>query len=233
MTVTDINSWQSVKAEVMRRIIERIWLPGDMIPNEIDLAKEFGCARATVNRAMRALADEGLLERRRKAGTRVALNPIRKATLEIPITRLEVEQRGGTWRHSVLERSEVVPPVSVASRLGLSDKIEMLHVRSLHYADNHPFLYEDRWVNLSEVAAICDVDLQEIDANEWLVQNTPLTKGDISFSAANATKQEAELLQTSEGEAIFVIDRTTWNGDVPVTIVRLAYAPGYRMHTEI
>jgi len=233
LSPTEINSWQSVKAEVMRRIIERIWLPGDMIPNETDLAEEFGCARATVNRAMRALAEEGLLERRRKAGTRVALNPIRKATLEIPITRLEVEQRGWTWRHSVLERSETPPPVSVASRLGLSEQVEMLHVRSLHYADNHPFLYEDRWVNLSEVAAIRDVNLQEIDANEWLVQNTPLTKGDISFSAANATKQEAELLQASEGEAIFVIDRTTWNGDIPVTIVRLAYAPGYRMHTEI
>ncbi|WP_085906546.1 GntR family transcriptional regulator [Kiloniella majae] len=233
MTVTEINSWQSVKAEVMRRIIERIWLPGDMIPNEIDLAEEFGCARATVNRAMRALAEEGLLERRRKAGTRVALNPIRKATLEIPITRLEVEQRGWSWRHSILERSETSPSVTVASRLGLSVDVEMLHVRSLHYADNHPFLYEDRWVNLSEVAAIRDVDLKEIDANEWLVQNTPLTKGDISFSAANATKQEAELLQATEGEAIFVIDRTTWNGDIPVTIVRLAYAPGYRMHTEI
>ncbi|WP_082114076.1 GntR family transcriptional regulator [Kiloniella litopenaei] len=233
MTISEINSWQSVKAEVMRRILERIWLPGDMIPNEIDLAEEFGCARATVNRAMRALAEEGLLERRRKAGTRVALNPIRKATLEIPITRLEVEQRGWAWRHSVLERAETLPPVSVASRLGLSDDVEMLHVRSLHYADNHPFLYEDRWVNLSEVAAIRDVNLQAIDANEWLVQNTPLTKGDISFSAANATKQEAELLQTSEGEAIFVIDRTTWNGDIPVTIVRLAYTPGYRMHTEI
>ncbi len=146
---------------------------------------------------------------------------------------MEVEQRGWTWRHSVLERSETPPPVNVASRLGLSEQVEMLHVRSLHYADNHPFLYEDRWVNLSEVAAIRDVNLQEIDANEWLVQNTPLTKGDISFSAANATKQEAELLQASEGKAIFVIDRTTWNGDIPVTIVRLAYAPGYRMHTEI
>ena len=233
MTTTEINSWQSVKAEVMRRIIERIWLPGDMIPNEINSAEEFGCARATVNRAMRALADEGLLERRRKAGTRVALNPIRKATLEIPITRLEVEQRGWAWRHTVLERSEAPPSVAVASRLGLSDTVEMLHVRSLHYADNQPFLYEDRWVNLCEVAAIRDVNLQEIDANEWLVQNTPLTKGDISFSAANATSQEAELLQAIEGEAIFVIDRTTWNADIPVTIVRLAYAPGYRMHTEI
>jgi len=233
LKVTEINSWQSVKAEVMRRIVERIWLPGDLVPNEVDLAEEFGVARATVNRAMRDLADAGLLERRRKAGTRVALNPIRKATLEIPITRLEVEKRGGIWRHAILEREETIPPVVVASRLGLPPNTPMLHVRSLHYANSHPFLYEDRWVNISAVKGICDVSFQTIDANEWLVQNATFTRGDISFSAANATKQEAELLEASEGTAIFVIDRTTWNRETPVTVVRLAYAPGYRMHTEL
>ena len=71
----------------------RIWKPGELIPNEADLAIEFGCARATVNRALRALAETGILDRRRKAGTRVALHPVRKVTLEIPIIRHEVEQK--------------------------------------------------------------------------------------------------------------------------------------------
>ncbi|MCZ4281409.1 GntR family transcriptional regulator [Kiloniella laminariae] len=233
MTLSEINSWQTIKAEVMRRIVERVWLPGDQIPNEVDLAEEFGCARATVNRALREVAEAGLVERRRKAGTRVALNPTRKATLEIPITRLEVEQRGWRWRHVILEREETLPPAVVTTRLGLSDKIPMLHVRTLHYADNSPFLYEDRWVNISAIEAIRSVNFQSIDANEWLVQNAPFTRGDITFSAANATELEAELLEAKKGAAIFVIDRTTWNGDIPVTLVRLAYAPGYRVHTEL
>jgi GntR family transcriptional regulator, histidine utilization repressor len=46
-----------------------------------------GCARATVNRALRDLAEAGLLERRRKGGTRVPLTPVRKATFEIAIIR--------------------------------------------------------------------------------------------------------------------------------------------------
>ncbi len=217
----------------MRRIVERVWLPGDQIPNEVDLAEEFGCARATVNRALREVAEAGLVERRRKAGTRVALNPTRKATLEIPITRQEVEQRGWRWRHAILEREETLPPVAVTTRLGLSGKLPMLHIRTLHYADNNPFLYEDRWVNISAIEAIRAVDFLTIDANEWLVQNAPFTRGDITFSAANATELEAELLETKEGAAIFVIDRTTWNADIPVTLVHLAYAPGYRVHTEL
>ena len=64
-----INTWQDVQREVLGRIQNRVWKPGDIIPNEVDLAKEFGCARATVNRALQAVADSGLLDRRRKAGT--------------------------------------------------------------------------------------------------------------------------------------------------------------------
>ena len=69
MTDPPFNSWQSVQEEVLARIHSRQWKPGDLIPNEADLAQEFGCARATVNRALQNLADEGLLDRRRKAGT--------------------------------------------------------------------------------------------------------------------------------------------------------------------
>ena len=70
-----------------QRIYSRQWQPGELIPNEADLAIEFGCARVTMNRALRALAETGLLDRRRKVGTRVTLNPITKATLQIPVIR--------------------------------------------------------------------------------------------------------------------------------------------------
>ncbi len=233
MTAPEAHSWQSIQAEVIRRITERIWQPGELIPGEVELAEEFGCARATVNRALRELAGAGLLERRRKAGTRVALNPVRKATLDIPITRLEVERRGAAHRHALLERKRTAPPLLIHSRLGLPGDADMLHLRALHFADNHPFLYEDRWINLTVVPEILDVDFDNISANEGLVRNAPFSTGDISFSAANATKREAELLGTQEGTAVFVIDRITWMGPRPITSVRLAYAPGFRMCTTV
>ena len=61
-----------------------IWKQGGLIPVEVALAKEFGCARATLNHALRELAQEGILELRRKAGTRVVM-PVRRAVnFEIP-----------------------------------------------------------------------------------------------------------------------------------------------------
>lgn len=227
------RSWQGIKAEVERRIAERIWQPGDMIPNEAELAAEFGCARATVNRALQALSDEGMLDRKRKAGTRVALNRVTKATLDIAVTRLDVEQRGAVYDHRILERETAIPPKLILSGFGLGGETYLLHMRTLHLSDGEPFLYEDRWVNTEAVPGIVDVDFNKISANEWLVHNVPFTTGDISFSAVNAELDEAEILKTSVGAAIFLVNRTTWDGRLPITSVRLAYAPGFKMRTTI
>lgn len=233
MTKIATNSWRGVQLELLRRISEREWLPGSSVPNETDLAEEFGCARTTVNRAMRELADAGLLDRRRKAGTRVALHPISRVILDIPIIRLEVEQRNAAWRQRLIERTIRVPPVRITSKLGLDRDTRMLHVRSLHFADNHPFLHEDRWMNIDALPGVEKADFSAISSNEWLIQNAPYTTGDISFSAMNADRDVADILEADEGAAIFVVDRITWNKDVPITSVRLSYAPGYRMNTKI
>ena len=67
MTAGNPKGWGEIRVEVLRRIRERIWPPGELIPSEEALAVEFCCARATVNRALRELAEAGVLERRRKA----------------------------------------------------------------------------------------------------------------------------------------------------------------------
>jgi GntR family transcriptional regulator, histidine utilization repressor len=56
--------WEDIRAEVLRRIRARDWPPGGLIPGEEALAEEFGVARATVNRALTALAEAGVIERK-------------------------------------------------------------------------------------------------------------------------------------------------------------------------
>lgn len=226
-----LAGWEDIRAEVLRRITARAWAPGAVIPTEEALATEFGVARATVNRALRELAAEGVLERRRKAGTRVALHPVRKATLDIPVTRLEIEGRGQRYGYRLLHEARVEPPAAVAARLGLPPGAVMLHLTCLHLADGRAALLEDRWLNLDVMGEA--PDFHKVSANEWLLAHVPYTTGDIGFSAANASAEEARLLGVPEGAALFVVDRTTWEGERPVTCVRLAHAPGYRMQTMI
>jgi GntR family histidine utilization transcriptional repressor len=226
------GGWSAIRAEVLRRIQAREWQPGETIPTEAALAAEFGCARATVNRALRDLAEAGVLERRRKAGTRVALDPVRRATLAIPVIRAEVEARGQTHSFRLLEDWPAAPPVPVVSRLGLPGDRPLRRICTLHLADGRPFLHEDRWLNPAVLPRAAP-DFTAISVNEWLVRNVPYTTGDISFFAEGAGAREARALGVTLGTALFVTERATWSGALPVTLVRLAHAPGYRLQTRI
>ncbi len=227
------NSWKTIREEIFRRINDRVWQPGELIPGEADLAEEFGCARTTVHRALRGLADAGFLERRRKAGTRVAVHPARKATLTIPIARLEVERKGGVYEHRLLERRRKSFPAPLRDRLDLPDGVVPLFTRAIHFSDGRPYIYEERFTNVEAVPEIMDVDLTAVSANEWLVENAPYTHGRLTFFAENADAEKAERLATKEGTALFMAERSTWNGAMPITLVTMAYAPGHRMVTTI
>ena len=226
-------TWQSVRAEALRRIRTRAWAPGALIPNEADLATELNCARTTVNRALRDLAEAGLLERRRKAGTRVALTPLRKATLEIPQIQQEIEARGGRYDYALIVRMLTLAPKPVRDRMGLPNKARLLHVRSLHLSDGAPWLYEDRWTNPDPVPEILRADLERISANAWLVQNVPYTRGELTLCALPADDETAMALNCPPGAALFVMERITWLGSVPITFVMQYHAPGHRISTTI
>ncbi|RUS59367.1 UTRA domain-containing protein [Pseudorhodobacter sp. E13] len=226
-------TWQSVQAEALRRIRSREWPPGGQIPHEADLAEELGCARATVNRALRDLAEAGLLERRRKAGTRVPLNPVRKATLDIPIIRQDVEGRGQAYGYRLILRDTTLPPPEIRSLLKLKPKQTLIHILALHLAEAMPFCLEDRWVNPDAVPEFADADLSAISANEWLVQNAAFSAGDFAFGASAATAEAATHLNCPSGAPLFTVERTTWAAALPITAVCLSYAPGYKMRAEI
>ncbi|NCQ24565.1 MAG: GntR family transcriptional regulator [Rhodobacteraceae bacterium CG17_big_fil_post_rev_8_21_14_2_50_63_15] len=233
MTGLTFNSWQAIQDEVMRRIHARVWPPGTVIPNEADLALEFGCARATVNRALRALAEMGILERRRKAGTRVALHPVSRATLDIPVIRQEITERGQSYGYQRLSCAILRPPAEIARTLWINPASDALHVSALHLSETRPFVIEDRWINLTTAPAAAAQDFETLSANEWLVVTIPYTHGSIRFTAAAATAQEAELLCTTPGAPVFVVERLTWDHERTVTLARLCYGPGYSITTGI
>jgi len=234
MSGVRFNNWQAIQEEVLRRIHAREWKPGDVIPNEADLAREFGCARATVNRALRSLAESGVLERRRKAGTRVALHPVTKATVDVPVIRREVEERGLDHGYERIARHDGAPaPLWTAAAMGLARGVPLLHVTGLHRADGAPYVYEDRWINIATVPEAKAQDFRRTSANEWLLTHAPYTHGDIAFTAMAADGEPAEHLEAAPGAPLFVIERTTWDGDRAITAVRLSYAPGHRVRTTI
>lgn len=226
------TAFRDVKEDIRRRIVAGQWAPGELIPNEVDLASQFHCARATVNRAVRELAEEGLVERKRKAGTRVRSSPLRRAQFEIPLVRQEIESRGQIYRYALVNRETVKTPEWLRMRMGLGKVENALHLTCVHYGDDKPYQFEDRWINLAALPKAADANFSQVGPNEWLVAEVPYSDAQISFSAALADDTLARHLICAQGDALFLAERSTWWQDAAITYVRLIFQRGHRMTTR-
>ncbi|MBU1003514.1 MAG: FadR family transcriptional regulator [Proteobacteria bacterium] len=93
--------------ELIRQLVRSgEMVPGGRLPSERQLAEEFGLARSSVREAIRALAEQGILESRRGAGTYLAA-----ASGEILLRRLaEVAQGQSTRVAQVFEFRRMLEP---------------------------------------------------------------------------------------------------------------------------
>jgi GntR family transcriptional regulator len=64
--------YRQVKDILVKRIADRVWQTGMLIPSETDLAAELGVSQGTVRKALDAMAADNLLVRRQGRGTFVA-----------------------------------------------------------------------------------------------------------------------------------------------------------------
>lgn len=226
------TAFRDVKDIIRNRIVDGVWGPGDLIPNEVELAAEFGCARATVNRAVRELAEEGIVERRRKAGTRILKTPRRKAQFEIPVVRHEIETAGHIYRYELKSREVMNPPAWLSDQMNLDHQSQALHLTCVHYAGADPYQYEDRWISLASMPQAKNADFLTNVPTEWLVEAIPFSDAEISFSATAADKILAQHLNCPIGEPLFLTERSTWWQEQAITYVRLVFRAGHKLTTR-
>ncbi|WP_294392255.1 GntR family transcriptional regulator [uncultured Sphingomonas sp.] len=132
--------------------------PGDAIPAERDLATEYDISRITVRKAIGGLVEEGLLTRRRGAGTFVA-GRVEKSFSKLTSFSEDMAARGRQASSSWISRSvgTVNPEESMA--LGLSPGAPVYRFHRIRYADEQPMALEFTTIAgycLSGVDAVCD-----------------------------------------------------------------------------
>ena len=225
--------WLQIHDEVLLRIQQQTWPPGHLLPPETELAEQFGSARATVNRALRELAEEGVLIRRRKSGTRVARLPTRQAKLPIPILRREIEAAGKIYSYQRILRRHRKLPTGVADTMGLPSQFRALEVLAIHRADQRPYVLEHRWINSEVVPEALEESFLEISANEWLIKHAAFSEGQLVLAATAADRRQSQWLETEPGTPLLTATRVTRDDAAAITWVRLSYHPQYRFQTQI
>ncbi len=219
-----LKTYKDIRQIVMARITSQIWPVGELIPNEQDLAEEFGVARATVNRAIQEIADAGFVERRRKAGTRVVPRRSRDAVVQIPIIGEQISDMGRYYSYQLVAREIVPVTKKIAKELSLTPRTPAMHLICRHFADDIVWQLEDRWINLAAVPTVKAQKFDVIGPNEWLVREIPYSNAEHVFRAATASSIERRHLDLESDEPVFVIERKTWQASNIITWVRLSHS---------
>jgi len=224
-------AYARIKQSILQKIREGEWGDGHRIPSEMELTRSYGCSRMTVHRALRELADEGVVTRRRRAGTRVTLEGGRNVLLDIPRTDQLISDLGHDYRFELVETARGAMDEETRAIFGADANGDILKLVCLHYADDMPFQLEERWISLASVPAAGLEDFSATPPGTWLLQAIPWSDAEHIISARNARSREAALLGLEPGAALLVIERRTWHANAMVTFARLIH-PGSVYHLK-
>lgn len=208
-----MNPARRIREEIAASIQSGEWRPGDRVPTEQELAARYGCARATVSKALGELAASGLVERRRKAGTFVAHPPVHSAVMTVPDLAELIAARGEAYRWNLTS----IGPADPADDLFAGPA---LRIEGVHMAAGEAFALERRFIALGEVPEAAGADFAAEAPGTWLLGHIPWTQARHVIRAANPTRKEAGLLAIGTGVACLDLDRTTWRAGRVVTHVR-------------
>jgi GntR family transcriptional regulator, histidine utilization repressor len=222
-----------VKQHLLDGLAAGRWPQGALMPSEAELVAEFGVSRMTVNRALRELQAEGLVQRTQGVGTFAA--PLHKVSSTLTIRDLhdEIVQRGHHHQAQVhLQRSEAAPP-ALAAQLGLASGSPVFHTLIVHLENGVPLQCEDRYVNPAAAPHYLQADFTQTTPTHVLFDSTALWRAQYSIEAARPTAQEARLLGVADDTACLIVVRRTFSRQAPITIARLVH-PGtrYALHGE-
>ncbi|MCZ8185429.1 MAG: GntR family transcriptional regulator [Beijerinckiaceae bacterium] len=206
--------YRQVKSLLVRRIAERFWQPGEILPSEMQIAAELGVSQGTVRKALDEMTAERLLVRRQGRGTFVARHDESRILFQffkiVPETGIPV------FPESHLRRVEtaLASPEEVA-RLALRPGDSVIRIARVRSLNGRPTISEylalplERFPGLVGQADIPN-NLYDHFASDYGIT---IAGGDESLRAMAAPAEDAALLGIPEGTPLLAIDRVALDLD--------------------
>lgn len=219
--------YEKVKQYVVDKIDSGAWPASERLPGEPELARLLGISRMTINRALRELASDHVLERVPGVGTFVAEAKPTSAIVRIHNIADEIRNRGQAYDCDVVGLAKLPPPRTVLAGMGLGRGDKVFWTKIVHRANGSAVQLEERYVLPSFAPRFLDQDFTRITTTAYLFDITPPTDAEHVIEAELPGERTRDLLEISGHEPCLVVTRRTWVGKVITTYSRLTH-PGTR-----
>jgi len=193
------------------------WRPGDRIPGEPELCREYRVSRPVVRQALQELAAEGAIIRRKGLGTFVAEPKVVSRSLVHSLVGFyqDMELRGLSTETRVLEQSLQPAGSKVGGRLGLQALTPVVKITRLRSVGGHPVVLVSSFLPYALCPDLIEADLRLQSLYAFLEQECGLriAAGRREIQAVLAGEEEARLLQIERGAPLLRLESVSFLED--------------------
>ncbi|MBB4301097.1 GntR family transcriptional regulator [Rhodobium orientis] len=191
--------------------------PGDKLPSENTLAKQFKTTRATVVSGFQQLVHEGRVVRKAGRGSFVAERMVDAALVSSGVQSIEEQlaRQGAVVSYKFLRFDLTRPNEKVRTALALDDDEDVYRLERVRLSDGRPISLEIRHIRRDLGRGITVRALEETAFIDILRRELGLKPDKIvgTLTATAASEKQASLLAIRPGTPLVLREYTFYDGD--------------------
>ena len=204
-----IAAYQRVYTELKRRIKEKVYEPGTLLPTESELEKQFQVSRTTVRKAIGLLAGEGYLNVRQGRGTEVLNISTTQRLNDVSSITEPLREQGRVVPTQAMSIERIKPPSFVVDELDLPPEAAVYYMQRVQCADGQPIALMTNYLRENIVPGLDQYANQFVGLYAFLEERYNIIIKDAweRLSAVSASFTDAQILKIPIGSPLLCSKR--------------------------
>lgn len=206
--------YAQVRDMLVNRIGSGTWKPGDLIPNEFQLAMEFNVSQGTVRKALNALEAEKLIDRQQGRGTYVAQHTSETSLFHF-FRMVGLDDRRIAPTSVALSQTLIPANKDLAKRLTIEVEAPLHCITRIRTLKSKPAIYERIYIPAALMPGLeIPLDVQMRDEMYVIYQSVygvTIAHASERLAATLATRDQARLLGVKPSAPLLEISRVGKN----------------------
>lgn len=146
----NIPKYQLIESYLIDRITSNELSPGDPLPTEAELSKQFSCSRVTVRQALSNLTFDGFIVKKQGSGSYVKVNVNNSKSPEVKSFTEDMIEAGKIPSSRVVSFNVVKAGKQIAEFLQIKPDDLVYYIERTRYGNDEPIMFEKTFMSVDK-----------------------------------------------------------------------------------
>lgn len=196
---------------LLDKIEDGLYGAHDQLPSENELCAKYKISRSTAQKALQILVDQGFAYRIQGKGTYIADKMVTYSITASLSFSAEIIGLKKNPQSRFIKAEEKKAPARIAGKLNISQKDSVYSIQRVRLVDDDPMAVQTSFLPKELVPGLIDLEFDEGSLFKT-IKNTfgyEIVEASETLKAVPCDAYEAKMLDVHEGDAVFLLERTT------------------------